>query len=125
MSENYNIDVGVESLFLEQDSSPEIDRYVFSYTVTIKNVGDNAARLLSRHWLITDADNNLTEVKDFGVVGEHPHLKPGQSFTYTSGTVLKTPAGQMSGSYQMLADDGTEFDAIIPTFHLTVTRCLH
>lgn len=125
MNSDYNIQVTVETRFLDGESAPEADHYVFAYTVTIKNNGTLPARLLSRHWQITDGDDNFTEVKDFGVVGQHPHLEPGETFTYTSGTVLETPTGQMKGSYQMLADDGTEFNAIIPAFHLTTPQRLH
>jgi ApaG protein len=83
------------------------------------------AQLLTRHWIITDANNKVQEVKGEGVVGEQPHLKPGEQFRYTSGTMLETPVGSMKGSYQMIADDGVEFDAEIPVFTLSIPRTLH
>ena len=112
------INVSVKPAYLPEQSDPDNAKYVFSYTVTMSNVGLNAANLLTRHWVITNGDGDKEEVRGEGVVGEFPHLKPGQSFQYTSGSVLKTPVGTMSGSYQMRAEDGTEFDAQIPTFTL-------
>ena len=114
----YNIDVKVETQYLTDQSAPASDRYVFSYTITITNNGTMAAKLLSRHWYITNANGNCQEVTGEGVVGETPHLLPDQSFRYTSGTYMETPLGSMHGTYQMLADDGTEFDALIPAFTL-------
>jgi ApaG protein len=99
--------------------------YVFSYTVTIVNDGTLPAKLLTRHWVITDADGEIQEVKGDGVVGEQPYLKPGEGFQYTSGTLMKTPMGSMQGSYQMLADDGNKFDATIPEFYLVVPNTMH
>ena len=126
MSENpYNISVEVVPNYIEEQSSPEQDTYVFSYTVTIINKGQMPARLLTRHWLITSAQGEIQEVKGDGVVGEQPHLKPGEGFQYTSGTMMKTPTGSMTGSYQMLADDGYHFDADIPEFYLVVPNTLH
>ena len=113
----YNIDVKVETQYLTDQSAPASDRYVFSYTITITNNGTMAAKLLSRHWYITNANGNCQEVTGEGVVGETPHLLPDQSFRYTSGN-METPLGSMHGTYQMLADDGTEFDALIPAFTL-------
>lgn len=112
------INISVKPAYLPEQSDPDNAKYVFSYTVTMSNVGLNAANLLTRHWIITNGDGDKEEVRGEGVVGEFPHLKPGQSFQYTSGSVLKTPVGTMSGSYQMRAEDGTEFDAQIPTFTL-------
>lgn len=121
----YEITVVVDTNYIEEQSDPENSRYVFSYTVTMRNTGTIAARLLSRHWIITDANNNTQEVRGEGVVGEQPHLEPGEGFQYTSGTVLDTPLGSMHGTYQMEADDGTNFDATIPMFTLCVPNMLH
>jgi len=126
MSEdNYKIQVEVETLYVEEQSLPEQDHYVFAYTITIHNDGHIPARLLNRHWIITDANNKVQEVKGEGVVGERPYLKPGEHYRYTSGTMLETPVGTMRGSYQMIADDGVEFDADIPSFTLSMPRTLH
>jgi len=126
MSEdNYKIQVEVETLYVEEQSLPGQDHYVFAYTITIHNDGNIPARLLNRHWIITDANNKVQEVKGEGVVGEHPYLKPGEHYRYTSGTMLETPVGTMRGSYQMIADDGVEFDADIPSFTLSMPRTLH
>ena len=121
----YNIKVQVESSYIEAQSSPELGRYVFSYTVTIRNQGTIAARLISRHWIIADAEGKVQEVRGMGVVGEQPYLRPGEGFQYTSGTMLETPVGSMHGSYQMVADDGVEFDATIPAFTLSTPHTLH
>lgn len=121
----YRIDVSVETRYLPQESSVEEGRYVFAYTMTLHNAGSVPARLLSRHWLITDDDGNVQEVRGPGVVGLHPYLRPGESFRYTSGTQLPTPVGSMRGSYQMMADDGTAFEAEIPAFFLSAPRTLH
>ena len=126
MSEDYyKIQVEVETLYVDEQSLPEKDLYVFAYTITIHNDGNMPARLLNRHWIITDANNKVQEVKGEGVVGEHPYLKPGEHYRYTSGTMLETPVGTMRGSYQMIADDGVEFDADIPSFTLSMPRTLH
>lgn len=122
---NYEINVEIATQYIAEQSIPEQDHYVFAYTVTIRNDGNAAARLLSRHWIITDANNKVQEVKGEGVVGEQPHLKPGEQFRYTSGTMLDTPVGSMRGSYQMISDDGVEFDAEIPMFTLSIPRTLH
>ena len=124
-SNDYNIQVDVETQFIEEQSAPDYDRYVFAYSITIKNLGDVPARLLTRHWIITDANSKVQEVKGEGVVGEHPHLQPGEQFRYTSGTMIETSVGSMRGSYQMIADDGVEFDAEIEPFTLSVPRTLH
>ena len=121
----YEITVQVQTRFLTDQSAPESDRYVFSYTIRIANAGTVAARLVSRHWIITDANGKVEEVRGDGVVGEQPWLRPGQDFNYTSGAVLETPVGTMRGSYHMLADDGTAFDAAIPQFTLSVPRTVH
>jgi ApaG protein len=119
------IDVDVRSRFLPEQSLPEDGRYVFAYTIRIRNTGSVPARLISRHWLITDGNGKVVEVRGEGVVGEQPWLRPGEDFEYTSGAVLETGSGSMHGSYQMLADDGTRFDAEIAPFLLTVPRTLH
>jgi len=119
------IKIDIETSYIEAESEPSEDRYVFAYTITIRNEGTIAARLLKRHWIITDANGRIQEVKGDGVVGEQPHLKPGEGFQYTSGTMLETSVGTMGGSYQMVDDDGTNFDAAIPEFLLTTPRVLH
>ena len=119
------IEVIVATRFLDDQSIPEDDRYVFAYTIRIQNIGQVPAQLVSRHWIITDANGKVQEVHGEGVVGEQPWLQPGEHFEYTSGAVLETSLGTMHGSYQMLADDGTRFDAIIDPFTLTVPRTLH
>ena len=124
-SDTYNIQVEVETQYIEEQSVPDQDRYIFAYTITIQNNGKLPAKLLSRHWIVTDANNKIQEVKGEGVVGEQPHLQPGENFRYTSGTMLETPVGSMQGSYQMIADDGVEFDADIPIFTLSIPRTLH
>ena len=124
-SPQHAIEVIVATRFLEDQSIPEDDRYVFAYTIRIVNLGEVPARLLSRHWIITDANGKVQEVRGEGVVGEQPWLRPGEHFEYTSGAVLETPLGTMHGSYQMLADDGTRFDAEISPFTLSIPRTLH
>jgi len=122
---NYDIQISVSTQYIKAESNPEASRYIFSYTITIKNTGDIAAKLLNRHWIITDANNRVQEVRGKGVIGEQPYLKPGDSFQYTSGTMLETPVGSMQGSYQMIADDGHNFDAIIEPFSLALPRMLN
>ena len=124
-SQTYNTRVEVETAYIEEHSDPQQNRYVFSYTITIRNEGTVPAKLLTRHWYITNADGKVQEVQGEGVVGEQPHLKPGDRFRYTSGTVLETPVGSMHGTYHMIADDGVEFDAEIPAFTLATPRTLH
>ena len=119
------IAVDVETTYIEDQSAPEQNRYVFAYTITIRNEGNAAAKLLTRHWIINDANGNVQEVHGEGVVGEQPYLRPGESFRYTSGTVIETPVGSMEGSYQMLSEDGTPFDADIPAFTLSLPNTLH
>ncbi len=121
----YHISVNVNTAYLSDQSDPAADRYVFAYTVTIANTGTVAAQLISRHWIITDAENVTQEVKGLGVVGEQPLLQPGESFEYTSGTAMATPVGTMNGTYQMVAEDGNKFDAEIPVFTLSMPRILH
>jgi ApaG protein len=119
------ISVDVDTRYLEDQSDPDEGRFVFAYTITIRNRGEVPARLLTRHWVITDANGKVQEVRGEGVVGEQPHLKPGQGFRYTSGAVLETPVGAMQGSYQMLTDDGVRFDAPIPPFTLAMPGTIH
>ncbi len=121
----YAIEVQVETDYIQEQSIPEKNRYVFAYTITITNIGSMPAKLLRRHWIITDANNKIQEVHGDGVIGEQPHLKPGQSFRYTSGTMLETPVGCMEGTYNMIADDELEFDAAIPVFSLATPHTLH
>ncbi len=121
----YRISVAVQSDYIPEQSQPATNRYVFAYQVRIENQGSEAAQLINRHWIITDANGRAQEVRGAGVVGEQPHLRPGQSYQYASGTVLETPIGSMHGSYEMLADDGTRFDAEIPVFSLAVPNSLH
>lgn len=122
---NHNILVDVDTDFIDAQSEPDRDRYVFSYTITISNEGPEPARLLTRHWLITDANGKVQEVRGDGVVGEQPHIEPGEQFRYSSGAVLNTPVGAMQGSYQMVADSGARFDAPIEPFTLAVPGLLH
>ena len=119
------IKVDVETRYIEDQSNPEQNYYVFAYTITIKNKGRQNAKLLTRHWVITDSNSKIQEVRGDGVVGEQPLLKPGEQFVYTSGTRLETAVGTMKGSYQMLADDGSHFDAQIEEFVLSTPRVLH
>ena len=121
----YAISVAVQSAYLADQSDPTRNQYVFAYTITITNTGAVAAQLISRHWIITDGDHHVQEVKGLGVVGQQPLLKPGESFEYTSGSHLPTPVGTMRGTYQMVAEDGRTFDASIPPFTLSVPRVLH
>lgn len=120
-----NIQVDVETRYIEDQSNPDQNYYVFAYTITIKNKGKQAAQLLTRHWIITDFNHKVQEVRGEGVVGEKPVLKPGEQFVYTSGTMLETAVGTMRGSYQMEADDGSRFDAEIDEFVLSIPRVLH
>ncbi len=121
----YRIRVDVSASYVDEQSKPEEDHYAFSYTITIRNVGQVPARLMTRHWLITDANGKVREVRGEGVLGEQPHLQPGQGFRYSSGAVLATPVGAMQGSYQMLADDGAHFDAPVAPFTLAMPGLLH
>lgn len=125
MTMNYSIDIKAEPQYIPAQSDPAANRYVFAYTITLKNTGDIAAKLMTRHWIITDANGEVQEVRGDGVVGDQPYLKPGEGYQYTSGSIMETPVGSMRGSYQMIADDGTEFDAEIPTFTLAVPGTLN
>ncbi len=124
-NDQHKIEVQVQPAYIEEQSDPTNDYYAFAYTVTIKNTGITAAKLLTRHWIITDGDGNVQEVKGDGVIGKQPHLNPGEGFQYTSGTFMNTPFGTMHGSYQMIADNGELFDATIPPFALTTPNILH
>ena len=125
MSNTSEIDIEVETSYMADHSEPEKDRYVFAYTITLVNRGSISAKLLTRRWIITDADNRIEEVEGEGVVGEQPTLKPGEGFRYTSGTVVETPVATMHGTYKMLAEDGNTFDTDIPQFVLSAPRILH
>jgi ApaG protein len=121
----YKISVLAESVFIPEQSSPEQQHYFFAYSIQIKNVGSVPAKLMSRHWIITDGNSQVSEVKGDGVVGEQPRLEPGETFEYSSAAAIKTPRGSMEGSYQLVADDGEEFEAEIPKFDLDAHRALH
>lgn len=121
----HNIKVRVRSTYVEEQSSPENEQYVFAYTITIENIGTIPAKLLTRHWIITDANGKIREVRGDGVVGEQPYLRPGEAFRYTSAAMIETPVGSMHGSYQMIADDGVAFDAPIVAFGLSIPKLLH
>ena len=122
---DYQFDIEVATRFLDDQSVPEEGRYVFAYTVHIRNDGKVPAQVLGRRWLITDGNGKVQEVVGEGVVGEQPWLRPGEGFEYTSGAVLETDIGTMRGSYDVLADDGTRFAAPIPPFTLSIPRTLH
>ena len=120
-----DIRIQVATRYVDEQSEPELDRYVFAYTITISNEGGVAAKLISRHWIITDANGKVQEVSGDGVVGEQPHLQPGEEFQYSSGAVLETPVGAMQGLYRMETDTGVNFDAPIAAFTLAVPGLLH
>lgn len=124
-AKHYECTVKVEVTFIAEQSDIEHNRYAFAYHVTITNTGSVAAQLISRHWIITEANGEQQEVKGLGVVGAQPLLKPSEHFEYTSGTLINTPMGKMQGTYQMVAEDGIQFDAVIPTFSLVMPRVLH
>ena len=121
----YEVSVSPAVQYLPDQSDEKSGRYVFAYTITIRNTGTVPAQLLSRHWIITDSNNQVQEVRGAGVIGEQPLLRPNESFQYTSGTAIATPVGTMRGSYQMVAEDGVQFDAPIPEFMLSMPRVLH
>jgi ApaG protein len=124
-SEKYEITVTPKASYVEDQSDPSKNQYVFAYTIKVTNSGTVPAQLISRHWVITDANNKVVEIKGLGVIGQQPLLKPGESFEYSSGTHLETAVGTMRGEYQMVAEDGQHFDAPIPSFTLSVPRVLH
>ena len=121
----YEISISPQSQYLADQSDEPAGRFVFAYTITLRNTGSISAQLIGRHWIITDANNQIQEVKGLGVVGEQPLLAPGESYQYTSGAAIATPVGTMRGTYQMVAEDGTRFDAPIPEFTLSIPRTLH
>jgi ApaG protein len=121
----YRIMVSAKAFYVEDQSDPDKNHYVFGYTIKVTNTGEVAAQLVSRHWLITDSNHRIEEVRGLGVIGQQPTLQPGESFEYTSGCPLATPVGTMRGEYQMVATDGTQFEASIPEFTLSVPRVLH
>ncbi len=121
----YQISIDIDSRYIEEQSIPEKDQFVFSYTIKIKNLGTKAAKLLTRHWIITDANGKVEEVHGEGVVGKQPYLNPGDEFQYTSGAILETPLGTMQGNYEMLGNEGTRFQAEIPVFRLSIPNILH
>lgn len=125
MPAEYDIQVEAETDYIAGQSTPDDNRYVFAYTITISNQGSVPAKLLARHWFITNSDNNVQEVIGEGVVGEQPHIAPGESYRYTSGAILETPVGSMHGTYQMLADDGKRFEASIRPFNLSIPHVLN
>lgn len=127
MAENRKYQVSVSAIpqFIADQSDPATERYVFAYTITIENVGTVPAQLISRHWIITDGNSRTQEVRGLGVIGQQPLLNPGETFEYTSGCQLDTPVGTMRGSFQMTADDGTQFDAVVAEFTLSIPRVLH
>ena len=120
-----DIRIHVATDYIDDQSEPDADRYVFAYTITISNNGEVPATLMSRHWVITDANGKVQEVNGDGVVGEQPHLQPGERFRYSSGAVLETPVGAMQGMYRMETDTGSSFDAPIEPFTLAVPGLLH
>ena len=124
-SKKYQIAVNAFPQFIADQSDPDSERFVFAYTITIENVGTVAAQLISRHWIITDGNSRIQEVRGLGVVGEQPLLRPGEKYEYTSGCQLETPVGTMRGTFQMTAEDGTQFEAIIAEFTLSIPRVLH
>jgi ApaG protein len=121
----YEFTISVRTQYLEEQSQPDNSHYVFAYAITIKNTGQVAAQLISRHWVITDANNHVEEVRGLGVVGHQPFLQPGEQFEYTSGTSMATPQGSMLGEYFCVAEDGEQFEARIPEFILSLPRTLH
>lgn len=124
-SDKYRIQVEATAEFVEPQSSPEEGRFVFAYRIRITNAGSMPAQLISRYWKITDAAGKVQEVRGAGVIGEQPWIAPGEAFEYSSGCAIATEVGTMSGSYQMTAEDGTQFDADIPEFMLAGPRVLH
>jgi ApaG protein len=124
-NKKHNISISVETYYIEAESDAKADRFMFAYTITIKNKSSIAAKLLTRHWIITDANNHVQEVKGKGVIGEQPHLEPDESFKYTSGTIIETPVGSMQGSFHMITDDDDRFEVEIAPFSLAIPRILN
>ena len=125
ISKTYQITVTAAPQYVPDQSDPDAERYVFAYTITLENTGTVTAQLISRHWLITDGNSNVQEVRGLGVIGEQPLLRPGEKYEYTSGCQLDTPVGVMRGTYQMMGEDGTACEAEIPAFTLSIPRVLH
>jgi ApaG protein len=124
-AKKHEVLVTAQTQYLADQSDEAASRYVFAYTIRLRNEGTVAAQLVSRHWVITDAQGLVQEVRGLGVVGSQPTVQPGETFEYTSGAAIATPVGTMRGSYQMLAQDGTRFEAPIPEFTLSIPRVLH
>lgn len=122
---DYTIKIAVKTAYLDQHSQPEKNRFAFAYTISIENCSDISAQLLSRHWIITDAKNTVQEVVGDGVVGEQPHILPGEKYTYSSNAVLETTVGTMEGTYTMRTNDGKVFNVPIPAFSLARPQSLH
>jgi ApaG protein len=121
----YSVSIDPTPFYLADQSEPEKGVYTFAYHINIVNTGEVPVQLVARHWIITDADGHVEEVKGEGVVGKQPTLAPGESFQYTSGTNFKSPVGTMHGSYSFVAEDGTRFEAPIPRFTCSAKRVLH
>ena len=119
------LDVSVTTRYIDDQSAPDRDSYVFTYSVTIKNKGQVGAQLIARHWIITDANNHVEEIRGLGVVGRQPLLKPGEEFEYTSGTSLATPQGSMQGEFLCVTEQGVQFNVEIPEFLPSLPRTLH
>jgi ApaG protein len=124
-NELYQVQVKAIPFYLAQESEPENFKFVFAYTINIHNIGTKAARLLTRHWIITDGNGHIEEVKGEGVIGQQPYLRPGEHYQYTSYTIIQTPVGSMRGSYQMIDDDGVVFEAMIPIFRLALPKIVN
>ena len=125
MSQQYQFQISVNTQYIEEQSEPDNERFVFAYTITIENTGDLGAKLDSRHWVITDANGEVTEVQGQGVIAEQPYIEPGKSYQYSSGAVIATPIGTMEGDYKMIGQNGAEFKAPIPVFSLATPGILH
>ena len=125
MDSLYKVDIDVSTEFIEEESNYDNDRYFFAYTIKITNSGKVNVQLISRHWIVLDANNKQQEIKGLGVVGEQPVIAPNSNFQYSSGTIIETPVGTMHGTYQMVADNGYEFDAEIPMFSLNIPKVLN
>ena len=124
-SKKYQIEARAVPQFVADQSDPASERYIFAYTITFENVGTVAAQVISRHWIITAANARVQEVRGLGVVGQQPLLQPGETFEYTSGCQLDTPVGTMSGKFQVTGEDGTQFEAVVEEFTLSIPRVLH
>ena len=121
----FQMSIAIKTRYVEEQSAPDEDRYVFAYTIQIRNTGQASAQLISRHWVITDANGTVNEVRGLGVVGHQPLLRPGEEFEYSSGTAFGTATGVMRGEYFFVGEDGRHFEAQIPEFTLQLPRTLH